>query len=153
MKNLIVCERPQCLLASFAMVLGTDTATLIDYLGHDGLERINDDPAPWCYKGYHPQEFIELCVKIYKTPVTLFQKSPLLVRYRSKLELQATETWDDLIPTNKGVIYGVVDGGIGHAVASIDGEILDPRGKIYPYTECTKNRFVPEHFFLIGMPK
>ena len=155
MRELLVCKNAQCMLASFAMVMDANPDQWVkDFLGHDGLERINNDPEPWCFRGFHPQEFVELIVNVYGEPVTQLSRFPMMLRYQGTLSPQPEcRAWSNYILRNDGVLCGTTVNGTGHVVASLEGEIYDPKGRTYGYNDCEANDFIPEHFFLVGEPK
>ena len=155
MKRLLVSQNHQCLLASFAMVMDANPDQWVkDFLGHDGTERINSDPEPWCFRGFHPQEFVEIIVNVYGYPVTMFSKIPKIMRFGGKVtDGRPCHEWKHYIRNNKGVVCGVTNSGVGHAVANFEGMFYDPRGQVYDWSDIHDKNFEPEHFFLVGDPK
>ena len=57
--QLIKNTKYQCVVAAVAMVVDIEEETLIEELGHDGVEVIHPRlKSPFCYRSFHPEEFI-----------------------------------------------------------------------------------------------
>lgn len=131
-----------CLLYSFAAVLEVEPDVLIEEAGHDGMEKVWPDlKEPYCYKGYHIQEMIDLCMsrgfsvtEIQSMPTSMPPPQAYLhmrihqvgphfcyetnrVRPRFKAYLKGQQ----------GVLYGQTEKGVTHAWAWDGTHAHDPR--------------------------
>lgn len=149
--KLIKSDTHQCVLASFAMVMGTPIKTLIEELGHDGLERILDNiPEPACFRSFHPQEFVDLLLEVGYAAI-MIELNPCLKHGNTFVDHSAmlgTDRFFLSLIRGDGVIFGTVEGR-GHAVAwnREETKIYDPRG--YTYNLNKDQDFNPKQFFLI----
>lgn len=125
-----------CLLYTFAMILETEPDILIKELGHDGMEKIWPSlPEPYCYKGFHIQEMIDLCIarelhctEIQATPASLppseaygHMDSHNIGHHMIFESRRNTARFKDHLKGREGVLYGRTNKGVTHAWAW-DGE-------------------------------
>lgn len=150
--ELIKSEQHQCVVAAFAMVMGMTMDSLIERLGHDGLERVlKDAPEPFCFRSFHPQEFVDVLLKT-GFATTMIELHPLLkhgdvaVNHAAML---GEDRFFEALLYGDGVIFGTTNNGIGHAVAwdGFERKIYDSRG--YSYEWNSEQDFYPRQFFLI----
>lgn len=143
---------PQCVLVSFAMALKANPDHLIEKLGRNGLAKINDDPEPWCYESFHPQEFVRYLLKEHGVRVVLIEAQPRELRYGEKVREVAPCDLREFLAYGDGVLFGRTPDGVGHACAwsERDNKIFDPRGRIYEWEERLDQGFDPDYFFLVG---
>lgn len=129
----------QCLIGSFAMAMNTTVNTLCELIGHDGMEKISDEPEPWCYRGHHPTEVIEIGEHVDRHIVTV-ELFPMIQRKDGRIENVPMK--DDIgerirrcrdAGTN-AVFAGQTERGTGHAVAWdwVTRQYYDPAGAIRP---------------------
>lgn len=142
----------QCVAASFAMVMDITIEEVFELLGHNGLDTIvNDIPEPACYRGFHPQEFVDLMLG-EGYAMTMIELDPCLKHgphVVSHGALLGTDRFYESLAFGDGVIFGTVGEGKGHAVAwnSKELKIYDPRGYTFPWNK--DQDFHPRQFFLI----
>jgi hypothetical protein len=113
-----------------------------------------DLPEPYCWRGYHVQQFIRYAVSrgFTVTPVELSPAvaPPLLHQrgYQAVPIYQGPHSWSlfiEIIRASRGVLTGnlALPGEIirGHAVAYEHGHVYDPRGRHFDYSpkECEAN--------------
>jgi len=127
-------NRWSCVGAAFAMALGISMEEVIDLVGHDGSERINDKPEPHCYMGFHPEEFTLLAKIKYGANIVWVQPNPgwadnRLLKSTEKRMSKAIS----LFPN--GVLTGRFSSGTHHAIAWDGKRFFDPAG----YTSLTHN--------------
>jgi hypothetical protein len=131
-----------CLLYSFAAVLETEPSVLIEELGHDGMEVVWPDlKKPYCYKGFHIQEMIDLCMhrgysctEVQAMPTSLPPPSAYMHLMAHNIGPHICYSMSKIKPRfktylmgNEGVLYGQTGRGMSHAWAW-DGEFAhDPR--------------------------
>lgn len=149
--KLIFGEKHQCAAAAFAMVLEMSLEEMLKALGHNGLEQICDEPEPNCYRGFHPQEFVDLCWNLGRS-VVMIEKVPEMIHGETVVNhsnFLNPERFNKYMQRNDGVLYGVNETKIGHAVAWCRDElsIYDPRGYTYPYQRGIP--FEPLQFFIV----
>lgn len=144
-----------CLPTAFAMALDIPVEKLLRELGHDGsLVVFPEFRDPYCRRGFHPQELVELCYRRHKHVIE-FQACPTLVpptiagvRCRPEMAIytqEETQSRMDFLLKRKGVLTGDTRlGKPNHAVAW-NGEIIyDPNGSTYPLTD-----FIIGSFWLV----
>lgn len=155
--TLIKCEKPQCVSASFAMVMRISFDEMIERLGHDGMERILDDkapPEPYCFRSHHPQEFIDVLLSEGYS-ATMIEMNPMLMHADQLVDhtpLLGTDRFYLSLPYGDGVMFGVIKRGgktSPHAVAwnHAEGKIYDPRGYVWQFNK--DQDFHPLQFFLV----
>ena len=142
-----------CLVAAFAMACEVSFDTFIKLLGHDGSAFPYSNP--YYRAGFHPQEFIEVILKLgwLATPI---EQNPVLtpdgidlrdIYFNSSEAGNLARFLQHLTNTTTGVIEGILQrkaGGIvGHAVAWDGTHIYDPRGYVYSFSECETMKYTP----------
>jgi len=151
--KLIKAESPQCVVASFAMVLNETMESLIEQLGHNGMERILDEnapPEPYCFRSFHPQEFVDiLLLKGYS--MTMVERHPALMHGNMIIDhtpLLGEERFFEAFLFGDGVVFGTT-AKMPHAVAwcKEERQFYDPRG--YKWAWNKDQDFNPLQFFLI----
>jgi hypothetical protein len=122
------------MLASFAMLLDAPMDELIKEIGHDGSEVWwpNIDP-PECHRGFHVQEFLDLCMKRGK--ILGWVEAIMTVGGRNRFPAKEIngdheKRWNSYLRNFPGVILGVTSSGGRHAVAWNRDKIFDPKGFI-----------------------
>ena len=149
--KLIKSDNRQCVLAAFAMLMDTTMDELKERLGHDGKDVVlENQPEPFCFRSFHPQEFIDL---LYEDgySCSMIELNPMLNHGNQFLNhasfIGQTRFFEWLL-RGDGVLFGEV-GGIGHAVAwnSNNFTIYDPRG--YKYRWNSGQDFKPRQFFIV----
>lgn len=60
---------------------------LIELVGHDGTEKVFNVPPPYCFRSFHPQEFIA----VSRFPIITWEYSPIL----AGSEENWIEVWDN----------------------------------------------------------
>lgn len=127
-------NRWSCILAAFAMVLDAEMDELIKEIGHDGSEVWWEDVnPPMCYRGFHVQEFLDLCMKrgkifgVVESVLTLGGRGRKIPRV---LPGDYEKRWNSYLRNFKGVITGELESRGRHAVAWDKNKIFDPRGRI-----------------------
>lgn len=131
-----------CLLYSFAAILEIDPETLIEEIGHDGMDKKWPElKEPYCYQSFHIQELIDCCLRrgyscteIQSMPTSLpapqaylhlpvhnigphFPYDTSRVKYR----------FIDHLKGKDAVLYGRTDKNVTHAWAWHEGMAHDPR--------------------------
>ena len=149
--NLIRSDTHQCSAAAFAMVLGIGLEDMCNLLGHNGLQRINPLPEPYCFRGFHPAEFID-CLLRKSLSVTMIEVEPKMIHghlVQDHSEFLGTQRFYNALRYGDGVILGAVNH-TGHAVAwdSKSQKVYDPRGFIYDLESDIWN-FKPLQFLLV----
>ena len=112
---LIKVHGPLCMPASTAMLFDTPMEGVISFLGHHGLDVVDDK-----YRGIHIQEIQRFALsKGYA--LACFEPMP-------NLEGKVVDCWKDDFPTDKfdGLLLGETERGTFHCVAWIDKEICNP---------------------------
>lgn len=151
--KLITSDNHQCAAAAFAMVLGISLEEMLNLLGHNGLQKINNLPEPYCFRGFHPAEFVDTLLN-KSLSVIIIELSPYMIhgdQIEDHSKFLGVQRFYDSLRYGDGVILGSV-GPTGHAVAwdSQTRMIYDPRGYVYefPYTPNEWN-FKPLQFLLV----
>ncbi len=135
-----------CSAAALAMVLGKDYDFVIKEIGHDGSEVIHPElPPPGCFKGFHIQELIEVAIE-HSYAVTPIEALPVqtatgddehIVEF-SQYCSHETRLAYHFERCENGVILGKLRK-YWHAVAWDGENVFDPRGQIYPRSDCKIN--------------
>lgn len=149
--KLIESNSSQCVLASFAMVMGTTMDDLIQKLGHDGLARIANQPEPFCFRSFHPEEFADLLVSKGGS-MTMFSLRPTMQHGDEIVDhslAMGTARFYESLNLGNGVLFGVLDKGVSHAVAwnHKEEKVYDPRG--YTWRLSKTQDMSLRHFFLV----
>lgn len=129
---------------AFAIALDVPVQELINIIGHDGSEILfPEDPEPFCRRGFHPQEIIDVCllkqfgvIAIHNQPVSELKSGMYTVPVSSERMPYYLENYS-------GVLTGIGYTGQPHAVAW-GAKIYDPNGLIYDL-----ENFNIEQFFII----
>jgi len=129
----------QCFIDAFARAFDLEKTTLIEFLGHDGKEIIDSTlEEPFCYRGVHWQEFVDIGEKINK-PVVAIELHPMLLTKTKTINIYAShlaeERFSNYIQTTSGVLYVAVKGFNWHHALFVDnGMITDlDTGKSFTY--------------------
>lgn len=146
-----------CLLTSFAMVFDMDTRELQGIIDGGNYREVAFPglPIPYCWRGYHIQQFIRYAVSrgYAVTPIELAPAvaPPLLHRRRyppvpiyqsTEAATRSYSLFEEIVRTTRGVLTGNLSSPNeivrGHAVAYERGIVLDPRGRTFNYSlqEC-----------------
>jgi len=146
--------KPQCLLYSFAMILGESPEVLIEEIGNDGLSVWWPEASGVRQlRGHHIQEMIDLCIARHLS-VTCIDGFPCFappdVNTCHGLMLtpdQAEKRLQDHMMYHDGVLIGEVPEG-PHAMAWNHEEqtCYDPRGHKY----TVDNDFAIREFWLVA---
>ena len=124
-----------CMLASFAMLLNEPMDVLVEELGHDGSE-IWWPELFGCmqYRGFHVQEFLDLC---YKRGKIIFPVESVLtlgfppIQEAKSIKMDNEKRFKMYTRSFKGILYGLVPSTrIFHACAWDRKKVYDPRGKV-----------------------
>lgn len=140
--RLISTYRWSCLLDSFCMVLNIDPKIAIDFLGHDGSDRVwPNHIEPYCRRGFHIQEMIMLALQ-YNHTVTEIQTvsccAPTLI---AEPLYSRVMDFDRVLENSIGVLYRP-----GHAAAWNREKVFDPKGIIFDTYKAWK----PTIFYMIS---
>ena len=154
--RLITSHHHQCIAAAFAMVFGYTLDEILKVLGHNGLQRICEDEIPYCYRGFHPTEFVSHCLT-KGLSLTMIEKYPSMMHGDTLVDhtmFLGTNRFYRAFDFASGVVLGSLDSGgklLGHAVAwDVETRnVFDPRGVIYPLSHLHALGFEPRQFFLI----
>lgn len=128
-------NRWSCLPTSFAMALDVSLKEIIDYLGHDGSEKIFPDrKEPHCRRAFHSQELIDYAWTSLDVPVVQFDTQAIsmnlmcdtyTINYKGEIE-----GW--LKRKYRKVLSGISKPNRPHAVACDEhGLVYDPNGTKY----------------------
>lgn len=127
-----------CLITSFAMCMDIPVAQLLDELGHDGrIEAWPLMPEPYCWKGIHPQECVDLAIK-HGYSATLIDPFPMSATIGSVHDvpvfklIDAIKRLTNLQMEHRGVLLIKTETS-AHAVAWDTKNIYDPKGSVYGY--------------------
>ncbi len=128
----------QCLVYSLAMLLDVEPDVLIEELIHDGTSRwFPKQPIPYCYRGYHIQEIVDVCLA-RGYGLTLVELYPCLASQKDPTNYKLL--WDEafadirfkrLLTGRKGLLIGEAPSGGGHACAWDGIIVFDPNGRKY----------------------
>ncbi len=154
--KLVTSNNNQCIAASFAMVLGCTLEEMLKVLGHNGLQRICDEEIPYCYRGFHPAEFVTCCLT-RGLSMTMIEKCPVMQHGATLVDhtpLLGANRFYDSFEVDSGVVLGSLDLSgrlVGHAVAwdVSTRKIYDPRGAIFDLSDLSAHGLNPLQFFLI----
>ena len=120
-----------CLPTSFAIVLGIDVKELYEKIGHDGGEIIDGGKEPYCRRGVHTQEVIDVCLGMGYA-VTQIDCLPALKRKNSETPIYADDENEARVLKHLGNSAGVIVGSSisnifkRHALVNNFGDIYDP---------------------------
>lgn len=121
-----------CLPTAFAMVLELPVEDIIKEIGHDGSEIYWPKlMPPYNRRGFHIQELLYLCYKLDYT-VTPFAARPQLVsadRSDPKPILGHEKIIEEVMTDNVGVLTGILESGVGHALAWDGYAAINPSDK------------------------
>lgn len=120
-----------CLIFSFAMVLGMDPDLLQVKIGHDGLKDVGGTKP--C--GYHMQELIDVALHVgyAVTPIEAFPASRIPGRqddFEINFKPDNGTRFLRYLYDNQGVLAGKSKSGIGHAIAWDGDYVYDPKGQV-----------------------
>ena len=145
-------NRWSCIATSFAMALDIPVAELIRRIGHDGSEIVSPAKEPAGRRGFHVQECVAVALTLgfAVTPIELFPVSEFEGGHEKVIAFPANATtpdgnWDrlrDHIESSRGVLAGQGSRTM-HAVAYECGQLYDPDGPCYPYSQgaCEQRHF------------
>jgi len=126
-----------CIVYSLAMILEETVENILDELGHDGTEKWWKLPAPYCYRGHHIQELMDLCLRRQKALVLIevFPKSGSQLDPFNGRDIWTTEfahrRFLRIIKRRRGILIGKASNGSGHACAWDGSSVFDPNGHKY----------------------
>lgn len=125
-----------CLPTSLAMCLGLPAKEVLSLLGDHGNEKLFPKlPDPACYRGWHIQEIVDLCLKLGYS-ITEVEMCPvfgaigtsdtkrLIPTYEMQLERMIQQIRGEV-----AILY-VQGNWSRHAVAWDGYEVYDPKGKV-----------------------
>src|SRR5690348_4650158 len=125
-------NRWSCLATAFAIGLNVDVEKLIEMIGHDGSEIINDLKEPYNRRAFHPQEFVLICLKHNIAVIPVEKHLTCLVPgTEQQFSLRLNNPISKLTLRHDGVIVGNW-GQCSHAAYLHNGTVYDPAGKRYP---------------------
>jgi hypothetical protein len=150
-----------CSITSLAMALNIPVANLIEQLGHDGSEIVFPDlDEPMCRRGFHSQELIHLAWR-HRFTVTPFELIPTIAPTSGEGSLvqvhfdgSIKNNWHrflDVIKHTSGILEGQ-GRNCNHAVHYRQGDIYDPDGHYYRYTQeaCEEHGFFGRRALIIS---
>ena len=120
-----------CLAASFAVVMNMAESDLYKRIGNDGSEVLDKQVEPFCRRGTHIQEIIDVAVEERFT-VTTIVCFPALERKEGYVDIftsnTATDRFARYLDKSKGVIVGAYKADIfkRHAFINLFGTVYDP---------------------------
>lgn len=142
-----------CVLAAFAMAMEVTTEELVKGIGHDGSQvAFPGLGTPNRLRGFHTQELIVEAIR-HGFSATPLERVPVIASpmpdIRGPIPIPSTERdglFGRLVFNERGVLTGVNDRRIGHAVAFDRGQVFDPAGptgRIYPFSfeNCERRNF------------
>jgi hypothetical protein len=165
MKLLHSSDDALCILTAFAMVFDMDPDELQAEIGSNWQSiAFSGLPQPYCWRGYHVQEFIRYAVQrgYAITPIELAPVvAPPMIKggYNTppypnvpiylgdEAEARSWQIFKNIVLNSRGILTGLlVNASIlirGHAVAYEHGVIYDPRGRTFYYSaeECESRGF------------
>lgn len=135
MKHLVM-SKPQCMLYSAAMVLDMEVDELITLIGHNGMEKIDDNGEPYCFASIHIQEIQTVAARFGRCfyPIDLIpvmghlQPRPLYKICGQDYAVRFLH----MVKGKKGLLCGRSVRDVPHTVAFEDETIYDPNGTKYP---------------------
>ena len=142
-----------CCPTAWAMALEIPVAELIAEIGHDGSEiAFPTQPSPANRRGFHSQEMIRIAIQHNLAPVPLELFPVLCPNNRSgegyipvciRHDMTNLAYFDNAIIHGKGILECMSDLGHKHAVAFERGNIFDPEGYPYSYSELKNHGLHP----------
>jgi len=145
MRLLRMGSRNQCLLYSLAMLLNEKPDVLINEIGHDGTDIWWDHAPPFCYRGHHIQEVIDVCLARGKALVPI-EGNPQSGCFKEPGKSKAL--WDPdvaskrmerLLKGQEALLIGQT-----HACAWDGNIVYDPNGRT-----CSLEEFYPLEVWLM----
>lgn len=139
------------------MVLGYTLEEMLKVLRHNGLMKVCDEPEPYCFRGFHPAEFVSVCLT-RGLSMTMIEKYPAMMHGSTLVDhtpFLGCNRFYLSFDYGSGVILGEsavsTSKVVGHAVAwDINSKlILDPRGMTWTLADMHAMGFNPRQFFLI----
>lgn len=125
-------NRWSCLPAAFAMAMNTELSTLIDLIGHDGSDIINDYPEPYCRRSFHIQEILPAVLTLGYNCTIIESKPTFVIPYGdSQPEVLNINHIPEIMDKYPGIICGMWTKR-SHAAYHKNGIIYDPNGYSYP---------------------
>ncbi len=126
---------------SLAMLLDTSVDSILDRLGHTGLEIVRPNiPEPDCRRGFHIQEFIDVALQ-YDFALVEIESSPISYladfKYIYEVPLDHETRITEYMNKYSGLIIGEYALGRGHMCAwnHLDQKIYDPQGTVYSFDD------------------
>lgn len=130
-----------CLPTSLAILIGRTVQDVIQFYSHDGSEKVNDLPEPYCYRGFTVTETFDVAYKLgwLLTDVDVFP-------HRDDIN-EPIFSEDEALDRLELYLYhpGLLCGKITekpHATAWDGKQIYDPTGFIYPLERMEIHRFL-----------
>lgn len=116
-----------CLPTAFAIALDVPVENIFNFLEHDGSEIIWPDEAePYNRRGFHIHEMYAFCLE---NGYAVTPTAPLLMLH-SKPTVEGFEIknahFQEYFTKYNGVLTGRTKFGMGHAVAVVDYQLIDP---------------------------
>ncbi len=136
-------SRWSCLPTSLAIVLGVPVEAIFAILGHDGSEILWPElPEPQCHKGFTLGEMIHVADRFGKYLVAHEKKWTHSPDGNIIIQIP-NDYFNDKLKRFNGVITGVTTQGKRHAVAWLDGEVIDPSDQTRsPYFQGQEEYFL-----------
>lgn len=145
-----------CLPTAFASVIDMPIEEFYEKLGHDGSEKLDKQPDPFCRRGIHTQEVVDSLLTL-GFAVTQIDCMPSLERRGENFPIfnqeQSTDRLIKYLGSSQGVLIGSAISDIfkRHALANYFGEIYDPDvGKRLPALPHT---YVYESYYRVDKIK
>lgn len=116
-----------CLLQAWCQVIQWPYWAVVKAIGHDGSEIWWPEfKEPYCRRGFHPQEIIHLGDR-FGFVATTFEPVPMSRSLDGKPRAieGMTDSFMKILALNNGVLVGERDDGHSHALAWVNGEIID----------------------------
>jgi hypothetical protein len=141
-----------CQITSWAMACQTDVSRLIELIGHDGSEVINNKSEPHNRRGHHSQECVVAAIGLgfYATHVSALPGYDTFdtVKPVEHFGRPSVEFYMNLVRTKTGVV-NVRNGGNAHAMAFCEGFIYDPDGYVWDINQMIR-MFTPYCLWVVG---
>lgn len=131
-----------CSVTAFAMAISVPVQQLIELIGHDGSELIASDPdLPKHPRGFCQQELVRAIWECgySATPIELMPRAQYRVNGGAILVPLRGDPFQEFsqhITSGCGVIDCNTTRVFAHSVAFKWGEIFDPTGSVYPYSQA-----------------
>lgn len=126
-------NRWSCLATAFAIGLNVPLNELIEMIGHDGSEIINDLEEPYNRRAFHPQEISLICLRHNIAVIPIEAKIQCMVpKDNSIFTLESVNPIPRLLKLHDGVIVGNWNGDRSHAAYVHNRIVYDPTGEKYP---------------------